>query len=69
MSSFQIGQPDVARSELARARGIIDKEFKAGLSQRDGSRGFWYDWVFARVLLREAGALIEKDAQILPPAE
>ena len=62
MADFQSGQPNEARSELARARGIIDKGFKAGLSRHDERFGVWYDWVFARVLLREADALIGKQA-------
>ena len=65
MSYWQLGQHEQAQAELAVGRGIIQDKFKNGLDQGDLQQGFWWDWVFARILLREATALIEKNP---PPA-
>jgi hypothetical protein len=54
----QNGQPEAALSELGQARKIIENGFDAGLKQGGGDRGLWFDWVFARVLLREASELL-----------
>ena len=59
MSLHQIGQADDARIQLAKARNTIDQKFKTGLEHGNAGQGMWYDWVFARILLREAEALIE----------
>ena len=66
MSFYQSGQKDEARSQLARGREVVESKFKRGLDRGNGSLGSWYDWVFARILLREAGALIEGRP---PPAD
>ncbi|HZI31223.1 MAG TPA: serine/threonine protein kinase, partial [Candidatus Binatia bacterium] len=62
MSSYQLGEVEMARSELRLGRDLVANEFKKGLEQGNGLTGFWYDWLFARILLREAEALIEKPA-------
>ena len=62
MSCQHLGQTDEARSELNQARGMIDDKFKNGLDRGTGVQGFWFDWVFARILLREATALIRETA-------
>jgi hypothetical protein len=59
MSCQQNGLADDARSQLAQGREVIENKFKNGLDHGDGSKESWYDWVFARILLREATALIE----------
>jgi len=59
MSRQHLGQTDAARSELTQARGMIEDKFKNGLDRGTGVQGFWFDWVFARILLREAAVLIE----------
>ncbi len=59
MSCWQLGQKDKARSELGQGRGVIEERFKSGLERGTGVRGFWFDWVFGRILLREAETLIE----------
>jgi hypothetical protein len=58
MSLHQLGQADDARLQLAKARNPIDQKFKNGLERGNAGLGMWYDWVFARILLREAEALI-----------
>lgn len=48
-----------ARSELAKAADIIQTKFATGLSAGNATHGFWFDWVSARVLLREATETIK----------
>jgi hypothetical protein len=66
MSFYQSGQKDEARSQLARGREVVESKFKKGLDRGNGLLGSWYDWVFARILQREAEALIEGAS---PPAD
>jgi len=54
MSLRQDKEHEAALSELEQARKIIESGFDAGLKQGRWDRGLWFDWVFARVLLREA---------------
>jgi hypothetical protein len=62
MSSCRLGEMKVARAELARGRQLVDAEFAKGLEMGNGATGFWYDWLFARILLREADALFADQA-------
>jgi serine/threonine protein kinase len=59
MASYQLHQVAEAHTGLAQGREVIDSKFKGGLDQGNAAQGFWFDWVFARVLLREATDLIE----------
>jgi hypothetical protein len=59
MSLHQLGQKDLARSELEKARDIIDNRFQTELDQGSAEQGYWFDWVYAHILLREATDLIE----------
>jgi len=52
-------QPDRARAELALATDSINRKFADGLNPGASSQGFWFDWVFARILLQEAATQIE----------
>jgi serine/threonine protein kinase len=58
MASHQLGEVDEARSELAVGRKLVEARFSAGLAPGNGNEGFWFDWLFARVLLREAETLM-----------
>jgi hypothetical protein len=58
MASHQLGEADEARVRLESGRRMIGAEFSAGLTAGKGGEGFWFDWLFARVLLREAETLI-----------
>jgi len=64
MSCHHLGQVEEAVSELAQGREIIQGKFNDGLDAGSAAHGFWFDWVFARILLREATVLIEPK----PPA-
>lgn len=46
------------RQQLAQARDMIERKFSNGLETGSKADGFWYDWIFARVLLAEADAII-----------
>jgi hypothetical protein len=59
MACFRLGERKLAHSELLEGRELITAEFKKGLNEGNGGEGFWYDWLFARILLREAEMLIE----------
>jgi tetratricopeptide (TPR) repeat protein len=54
MALFQQGKVEEARENLSRARKIVDAAFAGRLDIGNGARGYWYDWIFARILLREA---------------
>jgi len=64
MACHQLGRTEEAASELAQGRESIQGKFNDGLDPGSAAHGFWFDWVFARILLREATALIEPK----PPA-
>jgi len=58
MALFREGKVEEARENLARARKIVDTGFALGLRSGSGPTGYWYDWLFARILLREAESTI-----------
>jgi hypothetical protein len=62
MACCQMGQSAEAGTSLDKGREAIENEFANGLDPGDGSRGFWFDWVFARILLREATVLMQGQA-------
>jgi serine/threonine protein kinase len=64
MACHQLGDVEESRSELAQGRKLIQAQFNEGLKKGNGAEGFWFDWLFARILLREAEASIEK-----PPSD
>jgi eukaryotic-like serine/threonine-protein kinase len=55
------GRESEAREYLAQGRRRLEAKFKAGLNRGTPGIAMWYDWVFARVLLREAEDLINQD--------
>ncbi len=59
MSRHQLQQPDAARSEWAQGREIIESKFRSGLGPTEDIFGRWFDWLIARILLREATSLID----------
>ena len=60
MACHQLGEVEAAHSEIAEGRKLVAAQFAEGLTAGDGLGGYWFDWLFARILLREAEALIEK---------
>ncbi len=59
MTCHQTGKTAEASAELGKGREIIERKFKDNLDRGEGTRGFWFDWIFARVLLAEATATVE----------
>jgi serine/threonine protein kinase len=59
MAAYKMELHDRALSELAQGREMIRNKFASGLDSGRGNVGFWFDWIFARILLREAELLIE----------
>jgi serine/threonine protein kinase len=57
MSLWYQGQTDEARVTLSRAHEAIDRHFSVPMRMGDRSRGLWYDWLFARIMMREATLL------------
>jgi eukaryotic-like serine/threonine-protein kinase len=58
MSYHQIGRTDEALAELLAAREPVERRFKSRVDRGDPVQGFWFDWTFARILVRESSALI-----------
>ena len=58
MVSHRAGRAEEARAELAASRELIAAKFKESGDRGTPVQGFWFDWVFARVLLREAETLL-----------
>ena len=57
MADHQLGRTGEAAAELKLGRDAIEARFGDGLERGDGELGFWFDWVFARIMLQEALAL------------
>ena len=69
MSCFRLGRPEEARVELNQGRMMIEKQFSNGLFHGSSDQDviLWWDWVYARILMREAAALIGESPAQLPP--
>ncbi len=59
MACHQLGEVQQSHTELEQGRKMIEDQFARGLKKGNGPEGWWADWHFARILLREAEALIE----------
>ena len=59
MSCYRLGRDDEARTELQVGREIVESKYRQRLDAGGPVQGFWFDWAFARVLLRECTALLE----------
>jgi hypothetical protein len=58
LAGKQSNRSSEARRQLEQAREAIEKKFSRGLEAGNQTDGFWFEWVLARELLREAGAAI-----------
>jgi hypothetical protein len=58
MACYKLGEADGGRAELAQSRELVEAEFSKGLEAGNGDVGFWYDALFARILLYEAEAMM-----------
>jgi hypothetical protein len=66
MADWKLGRHAEAESELAQGRTIIEAKFAGDLGRGDARQGYWWDWVYARILMQEAAGLIENTP---PPAK
>jgi hypothetical protein len=57
MALFRSGQVDEARSELGQVRTLVTTRFSSELQPFEGN-AFWFDWVLARILMREAETVL-----------
>jgi len=65
MSYHRLGRAEEARTELAAAREIVENKFRTRLDGGGPVQGFWFDWLFARILLRESLAQLETSPRSL----
>ncbi len=59
MAAWRLADATTARDQLAKARESVDRHFATPMTTGDHSRGAWYDWVFARIMVREATLLLD----------
>ena len=62
MADHQLGRGAEARAELEQGRAIVEKKSRVRQDRGTPVQGFWFDWAFARILLRESATLIETSA-------
>ena len=59
MGAYRLGQMETAANELKQARGLLAGPYENSYTPRGEGNGHWADWAIARLLEREAAALIE----------
>ncbi len=59
MASWKMHDFSVADSEYRLGRSAIEAKFTAGMDRGGAINGFWFDWLFARVLMQEAQGLFD----------
>ena len=63
MTEFREGKSDAARTDRVHGNELLAKKFQANLDHGNNSEGYWFDWVFAKVLAREATEMITGEAR------
>jgi hypothetical protein len=66
MAEYQCGESSEADAELMQQRQLVEAKFRAGLDRGRADAGYWFDWYFASLLLKEATSLIDGSS---PPME
>ncbi|HEV2695230.1 MAG TPA: protein kinase [Verrucomicrobiae bacterium] len=63
MSCFKLGRIGEARDELKQGRALIEKQFPNGLLSEAAKQDslLWWDWIYARILMREATPMIDEN--------
>ncbi len=68
MARYRGGDVDAAKMDLKRARQRIEEAFTpelpAAYEPMGKYQGYWWDWIIARVLFKEAEALVEPAAGV-----
>ncbi len=60
MALYRQGSLEEARAELVYAHEEVLAHFRKPFSLGSSSEGFWFDWVIARILIKEADELIPR---------
>jgi serine/threonine protein kinase len=68
MAAWRMKRDTEARAKLRQARQTIEDRFGRPLILHEADKGAWFDWLDARILLREATALIDGDPASHSPA-
>lgn len=58
MTEHHVGRTTNARALLEMAESLVEQRFTPTVQLPGGEAGFWFDWLNARILLKEASALI-----------
>ncbi len=61
MASHKLGHVEEAQAHLNASRVLIENKFKGPLDRGSLETGYWFDWAYAHVLVREAAGLIEPE--------
>jgi len=61
MACFRTGQVDEACAEYEDGRQPVESKLQAGLEHGRADAGYWFDWVYARVLMHEAATVVDCD--------
>jgi len=62
LAYHRLGEARMAEARLTEVQTTLDEKFSKTLTDAGGDEGFWFDWVLARILFREAVELIEADS-------
>lgn len=62
-AKHQQGRRGEAREDHLRAVEIVDTKYRNRLDRGTPVLGFWFDWAFARIMLRESAALVEENSE------
>ncbi len=69
MTCFQLGRLPEAQNELNQGRAMIEERFANGVPKTETSPNYWWDWIYARILMREAVAMMSPNAMSAKPDE
>jgi hypothetical protein len=58
MAAYRSGQVEVAQDDLEKAHVILAGTYEDSYTPRGGKSGNWADWAIARILEREASAVV-----------
>jgi serine/threonine protein kinase/tetratricopeptide (TPR) repeat protein len=71
MAHMNTGESELARADLLAARELMEMRLRNGLDRGRGTpvQGFWFDYAFARILLREATGVVQLDEVVKSRAD
>lgn len=61
MALAREGRTEEARPLLEKGRALVEETFGSSLPPGGSTSGYWHDWVFARILLREAERVVPQE--------